>query len=104
MDSTTKSRAYLIYAEWGPTLRTPRDKRLAECFPELNDQVRAAMLAEFNLVETEVWKVAEEGAHNCHTRDAFDQRLRIGFSWMNKEALDKAWFLANYYAWHEGYA
>jgi len=103
MNANTKSQAYVIYAEWGEARRTPRDQRLAECFPAVNEPERSAWLTEFKLVETEIWKIAEEGAQKHHTREAFEKRMFGHFPWMDKEALDKAWFLVCYYAWHEGY-
>jgi len=76
---------------------------MAECFPEVSEADRLAFLSEFEIVRAEIWKVAEEGAEKRHTKEAFEKRMTDRFPWMKREALDKAWFLANYYAWHEGY-
>ena len=31
-----KNKAYIIYTEFGPKLRIPRDKRLADKFPQVD--------------------------------------------------------------------
>jgi hypothetical protein len=98
-----KNEAYLIFAEWGPDLMIPREKRLADCFPQLLDEVRAAWLDEFKRIHQAIWQVAEQGAQRHSTLDAFDTHMRMDFPFMNEAALSKAWTLANYYAWHEGY-
>jgi hypothetical protein len=103
MEPAAKSEVYLIYSEWGPALRTPRDERLAECFPAISEAERETCIREFEQVESEVWKVAKEGGQSRHTREAFDLRMSGCFPWISKAALERAWFLACYYAWHEGY-
>src|ERR1017187_8882167 len=65
-----RNEAFLVCAEWGPPRRTPRDQRLAECFPAVSEQEREAWLQEFKQVEDEIWKMAEEGGQSRHTRAA----------------------------------
>jgi hypothetical protein len=101
--SELKSEAYLVYAEWGPALRIPRDKRLAACYPTINEQDRNMWIQEFKKVKSKIWEIAEEGGPSRHTREVFDVRMSGHFSWMSKAALDKAWFLTCYFAWHEGW-
>ena len=43
-----QSLAYLIYAEWGPRRRIPREQRLAECFPEVPEDTRQAWMKVFD--------------------------------------------------------
>ena len=99
-----KSNAYLIYSEWGPHLRIPREARLAECFPDVAEKTRAEWIEEFKRIEHEIWKVAEEGAPKRYSLDAFKGRMSGLFPFLNPEALSQAWNRACYYAWHEGYA
>lgn|ERR1035441_2534941 len=98
-----RNEAFLVCAEWGPPRRTPRDQRLAECFPAVSEQEREAWLQEFKQVEDEIWKMAEEGGQSRHTRAALDTRMSARFPWMSRAALDHAWFLTGYYGWREGY-
>jgi hypothetical protein len=99
----TKSQAYLIYSEWGPQSRIPRDQRLAECFPEIPEDMRRAWMAEFDQVEAAVWKAAEAGGPRTGSCEDFARRMKESFPFMNEEALRRAWSRAGYYAWHEGY-
>ncbi len=92
-----ESRAYLIYSEWGPQRRIPRDLRLADCFPEIPEDTRRAWMNEFDQVERAIWKVAEEGGPRTGSFETFTRRMTKSFPFMNEEAL------AGYYAWHEGY-
>ena len=98
-----KNEAYLIFAEWGPDLRIPREKRLADCFAEVPNDTRAAWLGEFKRIDQAIWQVAEQGAQKHYSFDTFGAHMRTVFPFMNEAALNKAWTLANYYAWHEGY-
>jgi hypothetical protein len=103
MSDTTKSEAYLIYSEWGPSSRIPRDERLAEQFPDLDEAMRTAWMAEFDQVEREIWRFAESGGPRLHSLDAFKRRMTTAFPFMNDDALGRAWSLATYYTVHEGY-
>lgn len=101
--SKTKSEAYLIYSEWGPDRQIPRDERLAARFPEADEGTRAAWMAEFVRVESEIWRFAREGGPRLHTFDIFKKRMLASFPFMNDPALSRAWTLASYYTAHEGY-
>jgi hypothetical protein len=98
-----ESRAYLIYSEWGPPRKIPRDQRLADCFPEIPEDTRRAWMKEFDQVEQAIWKVAEEGGPRTGSFEAFTRRMTNSFPFMNQAALGHAWSLAGYYTWHEGY-
>ncbi len=99
----TKSKAYLVYAEWGPDLRIPRDERLAACFPALSAVERVEWIALFDAVEQEIWRYAKTGDARLHPFLRFAKHMRVRFPFMNDAALRKAWWLTGYYTWHEGY-
>jgi len=99
----TQSQAYLIYSEWGPQSRIPRDQRLAECFPEVPEETRTVWVKEFDQVEAAIWKAAEAGGPRTGSFAAFARQMRASFPFMSDEALHSAWSRAGYYAWHEGY-
>jgi hypothetical protein len=99
----TQSRAYLIYSEWGPDSRIPRDERLADRFPDIPEDTRRAWMAEFDRVEAAIWKAAEAGGPRTGSFETFARQMRDSFPFMSDEALRRAWSRAGYYAWHEGY-
>ncbi len=98
----TKSEAYLVYSEWGPDLRIPRDERLAACFPALTAEERVEWMALFDAVEREIWRYAETGNVRLHF-PRFEKHMRECFPFMNDAVLKRAWWLVGYYTWHEGY-
>jgi hypothetical protein len=98
-----KSKAYLVYSEWGPQRLIPRAQRLAECFPEILEDTRQAWTKEFDQVEAAIWTVAEGGGPRTGSFEAFTRRMKGSFPFMNDEALRHAWSLAGYYTYHEGY-
>ena len=98
-----KNKAFLTYAEWGPKLLTSREQRLSEEFPEVAADVRATWIEEFKSVNSEIWKVAEEGGPKSYTYETFAKRMGTSFPFMNQGALERAWFLVGYFAWREGY-
>lgn len=102
-NSNTKSAAYLIYTEWGPQLSIPRDQRLSQEFVEIPSDTLAAWMEEFNKIEHEIWKIAEQGGPKTFSYADFKKRMRKIFPFMNEEALSRAWTLCGYYTWHEGY-
>ena len=99
----TQSQAYLIYSEWGPESRIPRDERLADRFPEIPEETRQAWMTEFEQVEAAIWKAAEAGGPRTGRFETFARQMRESFPFMSDEALSRAWSRAGYYAWHEGY-
>jgi hypothetical protein len=99
----TKSQAYLIYSEWGPSRLIPREQRLAECFSEVPEDTRHAWMKEFDQIEAAIWKAAEAGGPRTGSFDAFTRQMRASFPFLSDEALHSAWSRAGYYAWHEGY-
>jgi hypothetical protein len=98
-----ESQAYLIYSEWGPQRQTPRDQRLAECFPEIPEDTRRAWMKEFDQVEYAIWQAAEEGGPRTGTFEAFTRRMTKSFPFMTEAALCRAWTLTGYYTFHEGF-
>lgn len=99
----TKSKAYLVYSEWGPDRAIPRDVRLADQFPATDEALRAEWMADFDRIEREIWLFAESGGPRLHSYDTFRRQMAKLFLFMNDEALGRAWALAGYYTAHEGY-
>ena len=99
----TKNEAYLIYSEWGPQRRIPRDQRLAECFPHIPENIRIAWMKEFDQVEAAISEAAKTGGPRTGSFEVFARQTRLTFPFLSDEALHTAWSRAGYYAWHEGY-
>jgi hypothetical protein len=98
-----KSAAYLTWAEWGPDARIPRDERLASVFPSVPADERKAWMDAFARIGGFIGRVAQHGAEKGWAREQFALSIRREFPFMNDDALDMAWFLARYYAWHDGW-
>ena len=98
-----KSKAYLIYSEWGPPRQIPRDQRLADCFPDISPDTRRTWMKEFDEVEHAIWKAAEAGGPRTGSFQDFARHMKESFPFMNEDALGRAWTLTGYYTWHEGY-
>ncbi len=94
-----KSRAYLAYNESGPDGSKHRDSKLADVFPDAPEATRLAWIAEFKKIDNQIWDVVNRGiAENQHRQ--FSAQMRNKFPFMNRQALDRAWDLAGYYAMH----
>jgi hypothetical protein len=98
-----KSQGYLVYSEWGPDRRTPRDMRLATRFPETTQEERAAWIKEFDSIDKAIWQFAESGGPRLGSLHQFKNFMLPEFPFLNEEALLRAWTLCGYYTFHEGY-
>lgn len=96
--------AYLVYSEWGPDRRTPRPKRLRSTFQRLTDADVDSLMSLFNEVDALVWELAAKGGDAKVGREVVRASLTADFAFLAGRALDRAHFLVNYYAWHEGYS
>ena|SRR4029077_1190738 len=104
LGSDTLSAAYLVYSEWGPDRRTPRPKRLRNAFPLLTEADVDSLMSLFKQVDAAVWELAEKGGDAKLGREAVRDSLKTDFPFLAGPGLDRAHFLVNYYAWHEGYS
>jgi hypothetical protein len=98
-----KNRALIIYFEFGPDGRIPRNERLAAEFPAVSEEIRLSWVEEFEQIDRGIWKFAEEGGTKIYSKESFSSAFKQTYPWMNDKAIEKAYFLMSYYAWHEGY-
>lgn len=98
-----RNDAYIVYSEWGPQLRIPREKRLGRKFPQVDSATRQRWIDDFKTVEKTVWRLAEEGGGKAFTREAFTKKILEAHPWMDQKSTNRVRFLASYFAWHEGY-
>ncbi|MFL6605740.1 MAG: hypothetical protein ACJ8R9_31060 [Steroidobacteraceae bacterium] len=95
--------AYALYEEWGPTRRTPISERLSRAYPDLSADQISDLIAQLAEVSKTVWGVAELGAETVLGKEKVVQILQSKHAFLTGEGLERAVFLANYYAMHEGY-
>jgi len=98
-----KSKAYLIFSEFGPDLRVPRQKRLADEFKSMSEERIQTWLADFQDLDKKIWKLAEEGGRKNFHREEFRESLTLEYPWLNEAGLQRAWSRCAYYIVHEGY-
>jgi len=105
MPLTTKilDAAYAIYEEFGPQRRIPRRRRLKRKFPALTDADLDELLPQMDAVTETVWKLAERGGMSKMDKEAITAALQAAHPFLKDAGLTRAFFLVNYYAWHEGY-
>ena len=94
-----KSQGYLAYTEWGPDGVRHRDSQLEDVLPQVPLETRRAWIAEFKNVDKEIWNAVRRGITEGK-REQFFTEMRSKFPFMNKRALDHAWFLVGYYTMH----
>ena len=95
--------AYEIYEEFGPDMRIPRIQRLKDAFPDLQPTDIDELLEQMKLVTETVWKLAERGGEAKIKKEEILDVLQTEHPFLTDVGLNRARFLINYYAWHEGY-
>jgi len=103
VDPQTLDRAYAMLEEFGPQRSRPAPERLAEQFPQLTAEQARAVLEQVERVTKTVWSLAERGGEAKLGRDSIVAGLQAAHPFLREAGLDRARFLVNYYAWHEGY-
>lgn len=95
-----KNKAYIVYTEFGPKLKIPRDKRLADKFPQVDKLTIDLWISEFKRIDTEIDEFLSET--NGFNAEEFRKQISAKHPFMNKKSLERAEFLGSYMAWHEG--
>jgi hypothetical protein len=95
--------AYAVTERFGPTLSIPVQSRIRRKIPWARHDMIDAWLADFALVNDEVWRLARLGGTHVIGHRNVTLRLRTKFPFLRFEGLRQATFLVSYYAWHEGY-
>ena len=103
-DQLELDSAYAVITAWGPSMRIPRRERLAQIFSTLAPEEFESVLNQLDAVDTTVWELAQLGAESKLGTQKLVESLQTRHPFLRNEGLQRAVFLANYYAWHEGYA
>ena len=96
--------AYELHEQWGPILSTPRKALLTSHYPNLSESEIDDMLALIAAVNKTVNYLAEQGGDNKLGRDRVSAMLQSAHPFLRGPGLNRAHFLVNYGAWHDGYA
>ncbi len=92
-----RDAAYAVHEEWGPTRAVDRKTLFAQHFPELSDADLDSLLRDCAAVNATVSRLVEAGA------DQIAPQLQAAHPFLTHVGLQRAAFLVNYYAWHDGY-
>jgi RimJ/RimL family protein N-acetyltransferase len=103
VDPQTLDRAYAVLEEFGPQRSRPATERLAGQFPQLTDGQVREVLEQVGRVSKSVWSLAERGGEAKLGRDAIVAELQAAHPFLREAGLERATFLVNYYAWHDGH-
>ncbi len=98
-----KSKAFLVFCEFGPDRAIPRHKRLTEKFPRLASELIDQWIADFQKVEKLAYDIAIEHRKNEWKPEYTIQLLKENIPDFNDEALNKLLNQACYFAMHDGY-
>jgi hypothetical protein len=98
-----KDAAFTIYSEFGPKLRTPREQRLKEEFPNCSKEEIQNLISEFKKMDAKIWQIAAAGGDAILGSEFVASKLQADFPFLMSAGLKSAHFLVNYYSWHEGY-
>lgn len=92
-----RDAAYALHEEWGPTRAIDRKILLAQHFTELSEADLDSLLRDCAAVNATVSRLVETGS------DQIAQQLQDAHPFLTHIGLQRAVFLVNYYAWHDGY-
>ena len=103
LSDAVRDAAYALHEEWGPTLRIERKIWLAQHFPDLPETDLDALLRDCAAVNATVSSLAEAGVDLSEGADAVARKLQAAHPFLREDGLQRAVFLVNYYAWHDGH-
>lgn len=86
-----QSKAYLVYHEFGPKLRIPRDERLFQKFRSVDRTTIKIWLDQFKSIDKEISEFV--GLDIDFDQKALEKHLKSKFPFLNKKALNKATFM-----------
>lgn len=99
---STKSEAFLVFAEFGSDRAVPRHERLASKFPQVTRDEVDAWLREFQEVEARAYEFAVEHRQKNLTPEATTEMIRDAFPFLDSDAASKAFKQAMYFSWRDG--
>jgi len=98
-----KSRAFLVFCEFGPDRAIHRHQRLTQLFPELTSDVIDSWITDFKSAEKVAFDIAIQHRQENWKVDKTIKILEDRIPDFNHEALSKLLNQACYFAMHDGY-
>jgi hypothetical protein len=96
-------QAFAIYEEFGPDRLIDRRERLeAELgihSPETIDRILDCMKE----ISNTIWEIARQGGEIKLGKERVRELIQTPHPYLKGEGLNKAMFLVNYFAWHDGF-
>jgi len=102
-DSVDLDALFAELESFGPHQRIPAATRLRKKLPSLTDAQRKEIEATLSSVSQTIWELAERGGEAKIAKTEMIGYLQDKHPFLKEKGLVLALFLANYYAWHEGY-
>jgi hypothetical protein len=81
----------------------PRKEHLGRVYPALSADVLDSLVWTMERVRTTVWRIATLGAEAKLGKEEMIAMLQAEHPFLRRQGLSRAFSLANYYSWHEGY-
>lgn len=95
-----KSKAFLVYSEWGPAMKIPRGERLAAKFPSVPAEQREAWMREFAAVESYTQKLAGRAGILDGGEREIEAEVRERVPFLSRAAVAEVISRARYIAYH----
>jgi len=96
-------KAFAEMTAFGPNLGLPKRERLEKIFPCITASQSKNIILQVDAVSTTVWAFTKRGGEARIDKKDIVAELQAVHPFLQKEGLNQALFLINYYAWHEGY-
>jgi hypothetical protein len=102
-ETEIKSKAFLVYCEFGPDRRIPREKRLKEKFPTLTIEQIDVWINEYTQYEKIAFDIAIQHRREKWKAEDTIKMLSNKIPGLKEEAISKLLNQACYFAMHDGY-
>jgi uncharacterized tellurite resistance protein B-like protein len=96
-------RAFAIYEEFGPDRLIDRRERLEAELGIHSPETIDLIIERMKEISDTIWEIARQGGEIKLGEDKVIERIQDPHPYLKGEGLQKAIFLVNYFAWHEGF-
>ncbi len=96
-------RAFRIYEEFGPDRLIDRRERLQTELGIDSSEELDAIIDCMKAISETVWEIAKMGGEVKLGKERVRELIQTPHPYLKGEGLNKAMFLVNYFAWHDGF-
>jgi hypothetical protein len=96
-------KAFAVYEEFGPDRMINRRERLKGVLNLRTSEEVERIMEYMKEISATIWHLAEQGGEIKLGRETVRRSLRAEHPFLTGVGLNKAIFLVNFFAWHEGY-